>query len=277
LAPQLLLFGVFLLLPLVLTLVLGLQDSSGFGAREWVGLENYRTMAGDDVFWRALVNTIVFSAITVPASLGLGLGLALLLNRPIAGRTAFRAIFYLPYVLSGVVIAITSRWIFNENIGVVNKILRALGGDGVSWQSAGVPAFVSVMIVLCWARMGFVMVIYLAGLQGVPREYYEAAKVDGATRWQQFRAVTWPGLRPTTFFLVVMLVIECFQVFDIVYVMTGGGPGNSTELLNTYAYTTGFEARRQGYAAAIGVVIYALVLLFTVLWWRAQRNQEADA
>ncbi|NHC15596.1 sugar ABC transporter permease [Motilibacter sp. E257] len=266
-----------MLIPLLLTFVLGLQESSGFGAGRWIGLGNYRQMASDDVFWRSLVNTLVFAGITVPASLALGLGLALLLNRPVRGRAAFRSLFYLPYVISGVVIGLTGDWMFNENIGVVNKILRVLGGDGVSWQSSPVPAFASVVAVIVWTHVGFCMVIYLAGLQGVPRERYEAASVDGAQGWQVLRHVTLPALRPTTFFLVVMMVITTFQVFDVVYVLTGGGPGNATQMLTTYAYSTGFGSRRQGYAAAIGVVMYLLVLAFTVVWWRAHKHQEAEA
>jgi multiple sugar transport system permease protein len=276
LAPNLVLFGLFLLVPLALTVLLGLQQTSGFGVGQWIGLGNYERMAADDVFWRSAVNTVLFAAVTVPLTLAGGLGLALLLDRPIRGRTLFRALFYLPYVLSGVVVALLGRWIFNENVGVVNKVLRALGGDGIAWQSAGGPAMASIIAMVVWQSLGFCMVIYLAGLQGIPRERYEAARVDGATGWQIVRYVTVPGLRPTTFFLTVLTVIQSFQVFDIVFVLTGGGPGVSTELLVTYAYRQGFGARQQGYASAIGVVIFAVVLLFTVLWWRSQRDREAE-
>jgi multiple sugar transport system permease protein len=277
LAPNLVLFGLFLLLPLALTVVLGFQRSSGFGVAEWIGLGNYRQMAADDVFWRSAVNTVVFAAVTVPLTLVGGLGLAMLLDRPIRGRTLFRSLFYLPYVLSGVVVALLGRWIFNENIGVVNKVLRALGGDGIAWQSAGAPAMASVIAMVVWQSLGFCMVVYLAGLQGIPRERYEAARVDGASSWQVLRHVTVPGLRPTTFFLTVLMVIQSFQVFDVVFVLTGGGPGVSTELLVTYAYRQGFGARQQGYASAIGVVVFVVVLLFTVFWWRSQRHQEDEA
>ncbi len=269
--------GLFLLVPLVLTVVLGFQETSGFGVGEWIGLGNYERMAADDVFWRSAVNTVVFAAVTVPLTLAGGLGLALLLDRPIRGRTLFRSLFYLPYVLSGVVVALLGRWIFNENLGVVNKLIRAVGGEGIAWQSSGVPAMGSIIAMVVWQSLGFCMVIYLAGLQGIPRERYEAARVDGATGWQLVRHVTIPGLRPTTFFLTVLMVIQSFQVFDIVFVLTGGGPGVSTELLVTYAYRQGFGARQQGYASAIGVVIFLVVLVFTVLWWRSQRHQEDEA
>lgn len=276
LAPNLVLFGLFLLLPLVLTVVLGFQETSGFGVGEWIGFGNYERMAADDVFWRSAVNTVVFAAVTVPLTLAGGLALALLLDRPIRGRTMFRSLFYLPYVLSGVVVALLGRWIFNENLGVVNKVIRAFGGEGIAWQSAGGPAMGSIIAMVVWQSLGFCMVIYLAGLQGIPKERYEAARVDGATGWQIVRNVTIPGLRPTTFFLTVLMVIQSFQVFDIVFVLTGGGPGVSTELLVTYAYRQGFSARQQGYASAIGVVIFLVVLAFTVLWWRSQRRSEDE-
>ena len=277
LAPNLVLFGLFLLVPLGLTVALGFQETSGFGVGEWIGLGNYERMAADDVFWRSALNTVLFAAVTVPLTLAGGLGLALLLDRPIRGRTLFRSLFYLPYVLSGVVVALLGRWIFNENLGVVNKLIRALGGEGVAWQSSGGPAMASIIAMVVWQSLGFCMVVYLAGLQGIPRERYEAARVDGATGWQLVRHVTIPGLRPTTFFLTVLTVIQSFQVFDVVFVLTGGGPGVSTELLVTYAYRQGFGARQQGYASALGVVIFLVVLVFTVLWWRSQRSAEDES
>ena len=278
LGPNLLLFSVFLLVPLAWVLLLSFQSYSGFGAAEWVGVDNYTTMAKDEVFWRAALNTVVFAAVTVPLSLGLGLAIALLLNRNVPGRGFLRSLYYLPFVVSGVVIAMIGHWIFNEELGVVNKVLRIVGGDGatVGWESEAVPALVSLIVMIVWARLGFVMIIYLAGLQGVPGEYYEAARLDGASAWQQFRYVTWPLLRPTTFFLVVLTIIETFQIFDVVYVMTRGGPGEATQVLVTYAYATGFDARRQGYAAAIGIVIWAVVLVFTVLWWRVQKRRDME-
>lgn len=275
-APNLVLFMLFLFLPLVLTAVLSFQKSTGIGPTTFVGFTNYSDMVKDGVFWRALANTALFVVITVPLGLGLGLGLALLLNAPLRGRTLLRGIFYLPYVISGVVIAVLGRFIFNENVGVLNRLLRALGFAGIPWQSNGVAAMAAVIAVLTWSRLGFVMVIYLAGLQSVPRELYDAARVDGASSSQLFRHITWPQLRPTTFFLVVMLVIESFNIFDVIYVMTGGGPGNATNMLVTYAYQTGFGARRQGYGATIGVVLYVIVAVCTVLWWRTQRSKEGD-
>lgn len=274
LSPNLLLFGVFLLMPLLATFVLSLYDSSGFGPREFTGLANYRELASDSTFWRATANTAVFAVATVPLSLAIGLGLALLLDRPLPGRGLLRAVYYLPYVLSGVVVAVAGRWLFDENVGVINRLLRAVGAEGLAWQSEAGPAMTSLVLISVWTKIGFAMVVYLAALQAIPREYVEAAEVDGAGRWARLRHVVVPLLRPTTAFLIVLGVIESFQIFDVVYVLTGGGPGNATEMLVTYAYAEGFDARRQGYAAAIGVVTYLFVLVLTVLWWRRQRERE---
>ena len=276
LSPNLLVFGLFLLLPLLATFWLSLYSSSGFGPREFIGFENYSELFGDDTFWRATLNTGVYALLTVPVSLVLGLGVALAINRPMRGRGLLRGIYYVPYVISGVVIAVAGRWVFNENVGVVNRLLRGAGLDGVPWQSDGVGAMASLVLISVWTKIGFCMVVYLAGLQSIPTEYLEAAQMDGAGRWTRLRHVIVPLLKPTTVFLVVLGVIESFQVFDIVYVLTGGGPGNATEMLVTYAYAEGFDARRQGYAATIGVVTYLLIAVLTALWWRRQKATEAD-
>lgn len=276
LAPALVLFGLFLLYPLVRAVMTSFTDSDGITAGQFVGLENYRTMAGDPTFWRAAGNTVLLAVVSVPLALGLGLLMALLLAGPVPGRWVFRALFLAPVVISGVVVGMTGQWIFDENVGVVDAALEALGLGSVRWQSSGGGAMVSVLVMLTWSRVGLVAVIYLGALLQVPGDLLEQAQLDGAGRWQRLRSVVVPQLRPTTFFLTVVLVIETFQVFDLVYVMTGGGPGSSTELLVTYLYAEGFDARRQGYGTAIGVVVLVVVLVFTAVWWRAQRHAEEE-
>jgi multiple sugar transport system permease protein len=166
----------------------------------------------------------------------------------------------------------------NETIGVIDGALRGLGLPEVNWQSNGPAAFVSLVLITLWIRVGFTMIIYLAGLQAVPTELYEAAQVEGASGWQSFRFITVPLLGPATFFLLIMNVIYSFQVFDTVYVLTNGGPGSATEVLGTYAYKTAFgPARDQGYGAAIGVVIFFLTLVFTILQWRTNRRRDEVA
>ncbi|MEO3890807.1 sugar ABC transporter permease [Nonomuraea sp. B5E05] len=273
-APAVVVFAVFMFWPLVRVVWLSFQQTRGFGIAKWVGLGNYRDILADAVFWRALLNTALYTAVSVPLCLGAGLAAALLLNRAMPGRGLFRAVFYLPAVISGVSSAIIAAWIFNEDLGVINKVLEAVGLGPVHWQSEGTPAMLSLVAVGLWIGLGFNMVVYLAALQGIPRHVYEAARCDGASWWQTLRSITIPSLGPTTFFLIVIGVINSFQVFDIVYVMTGGGPGDATTMLVTYAYSTGFEQRQQGYASAIGVVLYLIVLAMTLLQWRVNKRRD---
>ncbi len=274
LGPNILLLGLFLFLPLGWAILLSLQQTNGFGAGEFVGLANYSRLLGDPVFWRSTGNTALFTALVVPISLALGLGLAVLMNSVIPARGLFRTVIVLPMVISGVATALIGVLIFDQNVGIANKLLRALGVGTVPWQSEGVAAFASVVLVTVWWRVGLTMLVYLAGLQNVPPELYEAARIDGAGLWAQFRHVTVPMVGPATFFLLVINVIYSFQVFDVVYVLTGGGPGYSTSVLVTYAYENGFMIRDQGYAAAIGVVLLALTLAFTAILWRTSRTRD---
>lgn len=273
-SPALLVFTVFMFVPLALTLWYSLHRYSGFGTMTWLGTENYRDIAGDETFWRALLNTVVFTGISVPLGIALSLGAAVLLNAAMPGRTLWRALVYVPVVVSGVAAGVIFLRLFDPLLGILNQLATSLGLPTVDWQGDGTAALASIIIVTAWQGVGFGMVVYLAGLQGIPRETYEAAAVDGATGWTSFRRITWPLLGPTTFFLVVLSIITSFQVFDVVYVLTRGGPGTSTTFLVQYAYDQGFNQRRQGYAAAIGVIIYVLVLALTVAQWRLSRRRD---
>jgi multiple sugar transport system permease protein len=273
-APNMVLLGVFLFLPVGWAFMISLQQTDGFGSGVFVGLDNYRRLFGDGVFWRSAFNTALFTAVIVPTSLAVGLGLAVLMNSVLPARGVFRTIIVLPMVISGVATALIGVLMFDQNTGIVNKMIESVGLPALEWQSDGAPAFLSVVLVTLWWRVGFNMVIYLAGLQGVAPELYEAARIDGANAWQRFRAVTVPMVGPSSFFLLVMNVIYSFQVFDIVYVLTAGGPGASTSVLVTYAYQTGFDTRDQGYAAAIGMVLLVLTVAFTAVQWKMNRTRD---
>lgn len=275
-SPNLIVFGLFMLLPLILTFVVSTQETSGLGPAEWVGLENYTELVGDGVFWRSLINTMGYAVVTVPLDLALGLAVAMLLNRAVWLRDVMRTIYYLPVVISGVASGLIAQWMFNENIGVVNELLGFVGLGPVSWQSSPVWAMTSIVLLTLWVGVGFNMVVYLAALQSIPREYYDASAVDGASSVQQFRHVTLPGLGTATGFLAIYGVILCFQAFDIIYILTGGGPGDATEVLGTYAYDQAFSLREQGYGSAIGVVLYLLlvVVLGAQFWVSRRRDPE---
>jgi multiple sugar transport system permease protein len=276
LTPTAVFFTIFMFVPIIRGAYISLEYSNGFGSDTWAGLANYQFMFQDSVFWQTLKNTAIYTVLTVPSSILIGLGIALLLrDESMRGRNIYRAFVYFPMVISGVATAIVGGWMFNENIGVANKMLTSLGLPAVHWQSSAWPSMFSIVIMTLWTRVGFNMVIYLAGLQNVDPTYHEAAMMDGAGIFQRFRAITWPLLGPTTFFLVIMNVIYSFQVFDLVYVMTGGGPSNSTNMLGVYAYQQAFQSNEQGYATAIGMALFAFMLAFTVIQWRISNNREA--
>ena len=176
--------------------------------------------------------------------------------------------------ISGVATALIGVPVFDENNGIANKLLEAVGLGGLPWQSSGPAAFASVVLVTLWWRTGFNMIIYLAGLQGISPELYESARIDGANGRQLFRYVTWPMVGPSTFFLLIMNVIYSFHVFDIIFVLTKGGPGYATNVLVIYAYNNGFVTRDQGYATAIGMFLLVVTLVFTVVQWRASRTRD---
>ncbi|WP_299054935.1 carbohydrate ABC transporter permease [uncultured Nocardioides sp.] len=275
LAPNAVLIVLFLLVPLGWAFVLSFQAKRPFGPGTWTGFDNLTRLLADDVFWRAALNTAVFTAVTVPLMVVLGLAVALLLDKAMPGRTIARTIVYLPVVVSTVVVALIGLLLFDESIGIVNGVLADLGVGPVSWQSDGTLAMISVMLIVLWTRVGFALLIYLAALQDVDPEMLEAARVDGAGPWVLVRRMIVPTLRPTTFFLVVVNIIWSFQIFDIVYVMTNGGPGYSTTMLVTYAYDQGFgPARNFGYGAAVGVVLFLLTLLVTLLQLRGSRRHD---
>lgn len=274
LSPNLVLLGLFVFVPLVGTVVISLQKTDGFGSGTFVGADNYLRLVGDPLFWRSAANTVLFTVLVTPISMGLGLLAAVLLNSVLPARPALRSAVIVPMAISGVATALMGLLIFDENSGLINLLLRSIGLPGVSWQSGGAAAFASVVLVTLWWRVGFNMLIYLAGLQGVSPDVYEAGRLDGASTWQLFRHLTVPLVGPSSFFLLIMNVIYSFQVFDLVFVMTGGGPENATSVLVTYAYDNGFVTRDQGYAAALGLVLLLIMLAFTAVQWRISRTRD---
>ena len=277
--PNLAMIAVFTLLPLIFAFVISFQSLDSLGGWSWVGVGNYLRLVTDSVFWQSIANTGIFTLFTVPVGMALGLGIAVLLNGVLPGRTLFRSIIFLPLVVSGVATGVLGAWMFDQNNGFINKLLVSVGAAPAPWQSEGFWAMTSIILVTLWQRVGFDMLIYLAGLQGVDPSVREAATVDGASAWQGFRYITLPLLGPSTFFLLIMNMIYSFQVFDAVWAMTRGGPGFSTTTVVSYAYRTSFDEHGPqllGYGAAVGVAIYLITLAITALQWRfsATRDQS---
>lgn len=274
--PNLALFTVFVFFPLLYAAYISVHEWSLIDTPTFTGVRNYQRLVQDAQFWHSLRNTVIFSLATVPTSLFLGLMVAIGLNRQLATRTLLRSLYFLPVVVSSVATAVISAWLFNDNYGVVNELLKRIGLGPVAWLSTPQWALPSIILTTLWTRIGFCMVVYLAALQSISPSYYEAARIDGATRLQLFRYVTWPQLRPTTFLLLILNVIHSFQVFDLIYVMTGGGPGFSTTMIVQYLYQQAFAASEMGYASAMGMVLFVLILLFTLVQWRINRRREQN-
>lgn len=274
-APKMVVFVVFLVLPIIFATYLSLTDWPLIGTSgRFVGLGNYVEMFTSASFWQAFANTMVFAVGTVPVSIGLGLLVALGLNRQLPGRTLLRGIFFVPFVISMVAVALMGTWIFNEHYGVVNHLLNAVGIESVPWLSSERWAMLTLVVETYWIRLGFCMIIYLAGLQGIPAELYEAARIDGASPWREFTHITWPLLRPTTFVLIILNVAYSLHVFDLIYIQTNGGPGFATTVLVQYVYEEAFVRSRAGYASAIGLFLYLLLMAFTVVQWRLSKQGD---
>ena len=225
----------------------------------WIGLANYRELFSDPVFWRVLLNTATYTFVTVPLSIALGLALAVALNQRLPGARLFRTLFYTPVVLPTVAAATIALWLFNTNYGLANYLLELGARPPVAWLTDSSYALWTIIAIGVWKTFGYFMLVYLAALQALPQAVLDAARLDGAWPWDRFWSITWPLLRPTTWFATVIAVILSFQAFDFVNIMTQGGPSNATNLLVFYIYQHGFQYFRLGFAAASAVMMFALV------------------
>lgn len=267
-------FFIFTLIPVVFSFILAFMKWDSFNTPEFVGLKNFSRMLSDETFWISLKNTFLYTIGVVPLTLIFSLGLAILLNNKIKGVSFFRTAFFFPYVTSLVAIAVVWNMLFHPTMGPINQILKVIIENPPGWTSSSDWALFAVVIVSVWRGMGYYMILYLAGLQGIPRELYEAASMDGANKWNQFMNVTLPSLRSTTFFVSVMLIINSFKVFDLIQVMTDGGPGRSTNVLVYQIYNEAFVKFNFGYASAIAFVLFVIVLSITVFQFKWNQRQE---
>ncbi len=262
--PALIVLAAFLLYPIVYSVSLSLHEWDGYTPRwgAFVGFENYRALVGDEVFWRATWNSIVFVVVRTPLEVGLGFLLALLLNRRLALRSLLRTFFFVPVVMSLIVVTIIFQRVFEPNTGLLNTFLRVIGlGDWTHpWLGDPATALPAVIAVSVWKNVGFSLVILLAGLQGLPQDVIEAARVDGANAWQLTLRVITPLMRPILALTALLSIIGGLKVFDLVFIMTRGGPTYSTEVLATMLYREAFELNHMGIASAVAVILVALVL-----------------
>jgi ABC-type sugar transport system permease subunit len=269
LAPYLGVFLVFFLLPACWSAVMSLTDWKIVGAPRFVGLKNYLRLFTDPLFYTALKNTVVYTVVIVPLMALVGLSLALLLNQPLRGRILTRTAVFASYVVMVSVVGIVWRWVLDPTgAGIANFYLGKVGLGPYPWLAAPETAMASIILATVWWTAGYNMVMYLAGIQDIPDSLREAVRIDGANGWQEFWHLTLAMLKPVTFFVVVMSIAKSFQVFGQVYVMTQGGPSNSTLTIVNYLYVVGFTWFEMGYAAAIAYALFALLLVITVIQFR---------
>ena len=274
-APNFIGFAVFTLVPIVMAVVLSFMKWNGSGVQppRFVGLDNYAHLFRDRRFVEAFFNTIIYTAVTVPVTMIFALLLAVILNQKIFARNFFRTITFFPYVASLVAVAAVWNALFSPEKGPVNEMLRALGiANPPGWAVDPNWAMVTLIMFSVWKNMGYYMVMYLAGLQGISPDLYEAASLDGANSFQKFRYVTIPQLEATNFLVLVMLTIQCFKVYDIVLMITNAGPGTKTLVLVFHIYNVAFKQWDLGYAGAISMVLFLMVMIVTVLQFRGEKK-----
>ena len=268
-------FFVLNLIPILFAFWLSFNRWDGYNPMEFAGLDNFKYIFSHKVFQQAVLKTIVYTVCCVIITMALSLGLAVLINQKLKGIGIFRTAIFFPYVASVVAVAAVWQMLFQKDMGLINEILRVLGvSDPPGWFASTKWALPGVIIVNIWKNMGYYMIIYLAALQDIPTSLVEAGMIDGATAWQRFWRIKWPLLRNATFFVVMMLTINSFKSFDLIYALTEGGPGTATTLLSQYIYNQSFISWDYGRASAAAMVLFAIVAVITLVQFRVEKKLD---
>ena len=271
--PSLVIFITFMIIPIFMGLYISLTDYDGFKTMNFVGLQNYAAMFKDSYFLVSFKNNIVYTLFTVPGTMILSLLLAVAVNKGIKGSSVFKTVFFFPYITSMVAVGIIWTLLFNPTVGPINNFIKSIGiANPPGWLLSTKSALPAVMIVTVWKWAGYYMIIFLAGLQGIPKQLYEASEVDGASGLTKFFHITLPLLSPTTFLILILLIINSFQVFDLINIMTEGGPGRATNVLVYRIYQEGFKYMHFGYASAEAYFLFAIILIITGIQFRGQKK-----
>jgi alpha-1,4-digalacturonate transport system permease protein len=269
------LFVVFFVWPALLGLYYSLTNYRGYGTAKFVGLANYLQLFSDSDFYQAVLRTLTYAALVVPLSFVVPLFISVLLvGRFCRWSRAAQVLFFLPWLISPIVAGVIWRWIFGESFGVVNFLLSTLGVGHVSWQTESNLSLATVVVAAVWGGLAFNMLLFMAALRNIPRSYYEAAEIDGASGWRQFWSISLPLLRPTSFMVVLLSSIGAMKEFALVQALNGGGPGNTNYLMVQYIYHTGFELNKVGYASAASFVLMLMLLVIALIQVRIDRRTE---
>lgn len=273
LLPNIVGFCIFTFIPIIVSLVLSFTNWDGFGEIQFVGLQNYTSLFSDHIFKTSLTNSVVYTLGYVPITLILALLVAMLLNKGVKGIKFFRAAFFLPHVTAALAVAVVWQLLYHPTAGPINQFLMSIGIENPpKWLSSSQTSMYGVILMSIWKGIGYYMIIFLAGIQGIPGHLYEAAQIDGANKWHQFKNITIPMLSPVIFFTSIIAIINSFKVFTEVYALTGGGPGNSTNILVYNIYVEAFQKYRLGYASAQSYVLCLIIVIITVIQFRGQKK-----
>jgi multiple sugar transport system permease protein len=264
---------IFSFYPTIFSLYISFTRWNLLQPSKWIGFANYVDLfTTDRFFYKVLTNTAYYALGTVFSGIVLGIIFAVLLNRDIRGKLIYRAIYFVPVIAPTVAVAILWQWLYEPNFGVINGLLRMIGVTGPNWIGSTKTALGSVIIEAIWAGLGFNVIIFLAGLQGISREYYEAAEIDGASGLQKLFYITFPLLSPTTFFILVTGVIGAFQAFDVPFILTNGGPAGATQMIVMYLYVNAFRIQKMGVAAAVAYMVFIIILILTWINFRYSKK-----
>ncbi|PAE32935.1 carbohydrate ABC transporter permease [Bacillus sp. 7884-1] len=274
LIPNLLGFLIFIGTPILSSLVISFTNWDLVGSIQFTGVENYIRLVKDPGFWSAFKNTFLFIIGYLPLVMVLGLASALLLNQNMRFRALFRAVYFLPVVTSWVAVSLVWKWLYNPSYGLINYLLSLVGVTGPEWLNDPKTAMLGIILTSAWKDIGFIMVLFLGGLQNISPSYYEAASIDGANKLRKFWSITLPLLTPTTFFVTIISLINSFQVFDQVMIMTAGGPGGATTVLVQNIYNHAFRYFEMGYASAMSWALFLVIFIFTLIQMKLQKKGE---
>ncbi|GAA2279283.1 sugar ABC transporter permease [Streptomyces hawaiiensis] len=274
-AANVVLFALFFVWPAVIGLIYSFTNYTGVGVFQWVGLDNYDNLFGDSTFYDALSRTLLYTVLFVPLNFALSLLAAnLVVNKHAKGSSVARVIFFIPWLLSPIVVGVLWRWMFGENFGLVNYVIEKFGGDAVPWQSNADLSLLVVVMAAAWAWTGFTMLLFIAAIKNVPVSYYEAAELDGAGPWRKFISITLPSIAPTSFIVILLNTINAMKEYPVFVALNNGGPGTSNNLLVQYIYETGFKRGQIGYASAASFVLMLILMAVAIIQLIVNRRVE---
>ena len=275
--PNCIIFMLFFVVPAVLGFYYSLTEFNGFGSPKFIGFANYAKLFADQDFYKILGHTFLYVLLTVPTVYVAALAVAIGLTRIwIRGRDIMRVSIFWPTMISTIIVGLIWRWIFGENSGIVNYLLTLLNGSGLPWLTNNALAMVTLVIATIWSKAGYFMIIFVGGIEAIPESYYEAAHLDGATPWQVFRRITFPLLRPTSFMVLMLCMINSFKEYPMILSLTGGGPADSTTLVIQYIYKTGFDRSNVGYASAASMVMFVILVIIAVVQFKLNKGGSND-